>query len=177
MPDAIELLQSDHRAVERLFAELAREQKPPSALVNAIVKELSIHDAIEKEHLYPIVRDRLPRGNEAAEQCFDAHDSIGLTLAEIDRRPVDDPALGGLLDMLIATVRTHVAEEEEEIFPVLRIKMAPEELDELGDTLESAKAKAPTRPHPHAPNSGVGARLAAAAAAPLDKLRDAIHRR
>jgi hypothetical protein len=74
-------------------------------------------------------------------------------------------------------VRAHVAEEEGEIFSALAARMAAEELDDLGETLAAAKAKAPTRPHPHAPQSSLGNRAARLVSTPLDKARDLVQRR
>jgi hypothetical protein len=52
--------------------------------------------------------------------------------------------------------------------------MAEAELAELGQVLQAAKPKAPTRPHSHLGGAGLGARLSRAVAAPLDKTRDAL---
>ena len=175
--DALDLLRQDHLRVEALFVEMGGTTKPDPVLVSRMVKELSVHDVIEKKHLYPLVRDRLPRGNQIAQRSFDEHAVVTATLAEIDRRPHDDPRRRDLVNRLIILVRTHVDEEEGEIFPALRARLAPEELHELAASLESAKSKAPTRPHPHSPNAGLGMRVMSSAVAPLDKLRDRVRRR
>lgn len=177
MTDALELLISDHRAVEGLFAQLGSDGTPDPEVVRRIVRDLSTHDAIEKEHLYPVVRARLDDGNQIAHHSITEHGEVARLLAEIDRRPSDDPHRRELLAELMPTVRAHVAEEEAEIFPVLASRMAAEELAELGETLARAKEKAPTRPHPHAPSSGWGNRVARKLTAPLDKLRDLPRRR
>ncbi|HWG73047.1 MAG TPA: hemerythrin domain-containing protein [Acidimicrobiales bacterium] len=175
--DGLEELRRDHLSVESLFAKVSGTAEADPAVVNRIVKDLSVHDVIEKEHLYPLVRDRLPEGNQLATRSFDEHASVAADLAEIDRRPPDDPYRRELLDRLMLIVRTHVDEEEGQIFPALRARLAPEELDELGTALRSARSKAPTRPHPHSPRGGLATKVVGAAAAPLDKLRDRVHRR
>jgi hypothetical protein len=81
------------------------------------------------------------------------------------------------LGTLIELVRTHVHEEESQIFPALQAAMSPAELDNLGEVLATAKAVAPTRPHPLAPSGGLGTMVAGALSAPLDKVRDIVERR
>lgn len=177
MPNAIDLLTHDHGVVEGLFRQVADDGVPEPEVVAAIVRELSVHDAIEKEHLYPVVRARMADGNRIAACSITEHGKVARLLGEIDRRPVGDPHRRDLLAELLPAVRAHVAEEEGEIFPALAARMASEELDELGATLAAAKAKAPTRPHPHAPQSSFGNRAARLIAAPLDKARDLFQRR
>ncbi|HLH47611.1 MAG TPA: hypothetical protein VKV25_10650, partial [Acidimicrobiales bacterium] len=52
--------------------------------------------------------------------------------------------------------------------------LSHEELQELGEQIERAKAAAPTHPHPQSPNTGAGATIAGAAAGLMDKAKDAI---
>ncbi len=97
---------------------------------------------------------------------------MATTLNEIDMMSADDPGRGDLVAQLITLARMHIEEEESQIFPALRSAMNPGELQDLGAALEAAKAGAPTRPHPHAPSGGIGAKVASAVSAPLDKARD-----
>lgn len=177
MTDAITVLTTDHRTVDGLFTQVEGQATPPQEVVDRIVKELSVHDAIEKEHLYPAVRQRVEGGAAQADHSIEEHDQVARLLLEIDRTRSGEPGLPGLLAELITTVRAHVQEEETGIFPSLRASVTQADLDALGETLEGAKASAPTRPHPHAPSEGTGTKLAGALSAPLDKARDAIQGR
>ena len=49
MPDATVLLSEDHKAVSALFSKVEGQQNPDPTTVDKIIKELSIHDAIEKQ--------------------------------------------------------------------------------------------------------------------------------
>ena len=176
MTDAITLPTTDHRTVDGLFAEVERTEVPTQDTVDQIVKELSIHDAIEREHLYPVVAERISSGEGTAEHSIDEHNQVASTLLDLDRAS-DATEQRTHLTTLIALVRTHVAEEENDIFPALRSALSAGELDDLGEVLAKSKASAPTRPHPHAPNMGAGTKLAGAASAPLDKLKDKVQGR
>ena len=58
--------------------------------------------------------------------------------------------------VLIESVRHHVEEEEQDMFPRVRKALSREQLSELGDLIERAKKVAPTRPHPKAPDEPPG---------------------
>ena len=173
MPDAITVLTADHRTVESLFSKVEGQANPKTDVVNEIVKELSIHDAIEKEYLYPTVRDKVSSGNGMADHSIEEHDNVAETLLAIDKADAGSGEQAQLLTQLIQMVTSHVEEEEQQIFPAMRTSMSQTELDELGDKLKTAKKTAPTRPHPHAPSEGLGTKVAGAMSAPLDKARDA----
>jgi hemerythrin superfamily protein len=172
--DAIEVLEKDHREVESLFEEVKAGSGGKDDVVEQIVRELSVHDAIERELLYPAVRDRIAshEGEGLAEHSLDEHEEVAELLSQIESTD-DTTQRDVLLQRLIANVADHVGEEENEIFPQLRQAMSEAELTELGSKLEAAKGRAPTHPHPHAPRSGVGAKVGGGAAAAMDKVRDA----
>jgi hemerythrin superfamily protein len=177
MTDAIALLTADHRVVEGLLSEIEGVTDPDPKVVNRIVKALSVHDAIEKEFLYPTVRRSLDTGGELAYHSISEHDAVAKTLLAVDRAKVGSDEMNVALGTLIDLVRTHVHEEESQIFPALQAAMSPAELDNLGEVLATAKAVAPTRPHPLAPSGGLGTMVAGALSAPLDKVRDIVERR
>src|SRR5215212_4806766 len=65
--DAISLLTDDHRTVEQLFADYERGLQGPEAkrqVVDQIIRELSVHAAIEEAYFYPEVRKALGEGGE-----------------------------------------------------------------------------------------------------------------
>lgn len=174
--DAIQVLTADHRTVEALFQQVQAGSAGKDDVVEQIVRELSIHDAIERELLYPAVRQHISADGDAmAEHSLDDHEEVAALLSDIERAD-DAGQRDGLLRQLISDVQEHVQEEESEIFPQLQSAMSPAELADLGEKLESAKGRAPTHPHPHAPRSGIGAKVAGGAAAVADRLRDAARR-
>lgn len=170
--DAIELLTNDHREVERLFAQLGDEGADQHHILGQIVRQLAMHDAVEKRVLYPEVEQYVPGGRVLAERALAEHDEADQLLASVDGRDPSDPEVARQLDLLMAAVRRHVSEEESEIFPALMRASEPGQLVRLGTKLESAMAWAPTHPHPHAPVSGPLAGPLNAAASVVDMARD-----
>ncbi len=175
--DAIQLLTTDHTEVEQMFTQVETlpEGDTRDETVAAIIRELSIHAAIEEQVLYPAMRKALPDGETLVQEAIDEHQQVKETLAAIER--ADTPAdRGPLLVQLIGNVRHHVDEEETELFPKLRASIGSDELQDMGSKLAAAKKMAPTHPHPNAPNTPPGNIVGGAAAAVLDKARDALKR-
>jgi hemerythrin superfamily protein len=176
-PDAIQLLTADHAEVEAMFRRLETlpEGGSKDEVVQGIVRELSVHAAIEEQVMYPVMRQAVPDGETLVQEAVDEHQEVKETLAAIEK--AESPGeRGPLLDQLVADVRHHVDEEETELFPKLRASIGKVELQEMGAKLATAKKAAPTHPHPHAPNTPPGNIVAGAAAAVIDKARDALER-
>lgn len=175
--DAISLLTNDHRTVEQLFADYERGLQGPEAkrqVVDQITRELSIHAAIEEVYLYPEVKKALGEGGELVDESLHEHQEVKETLAALEDMDPTDAAYDQTVAALIADVRHHVQEEEDEMFPKLRSALSVEQLADIGQKLADGKAKVPTRPHPHAPASGPGAKVAGPAAGMVDRVRDTL---
>jgi len=173
-PDAIELLTTDHREVDQLFAQI--ESRPDGnqkdGVVRQITEELSKHAAVEEQIVYPVMRRSLADGDAKVEEAIQEHQTMKETLADIERLGAS-PQREQKLQTLMEGVRHHVQEEENELFPELRGAVGEEELRSMGAAMAAAKKMAPTHPHPNAPATPPGNVVAGAAAAVVDKIRDA----
>lgn len=172
--DAIEVLTRDHRTVEQLFAafEGTSSSQERRELVDEMIRELSVHAAIEEAVLYPAVRDEIEDGEEVVEHSLDEHQAVKDLLAEIDDLSAEDPDFVPTAESLMRDVRLHVDEEEGELFERMRLEMDPDRLADLGDALDKARVAAPTRPHPMAHGMPPGNIAADMAAAGIDRARD-----
>ncbi len=175
--DGLDLLAADHRGLEEMMHRLEAAEWPDPGDVADLVRGVSMHDAIEREHLYPLVRHRVASGNDVYDHSLAEHGRISAALSEVDRRPPGDRHRRDEVERAVTLIRTHVAEEEGSVFPALRARLSPQELAELGSRLETARRRAPTRPHPHVAGAGLGARLSRMVAGPLDRARDTVTRR
>src|SRR3954469_243786 len=140
--DPIALLKRDHREAEELLTKLA-DSKPGArrrANVDKIEKALTLHMQIEEELLYPLVARVV--GEEEAKEAEVEHGLARDGLNQL-RALVDAPGFGAVVEMLKAGIKHHVREEEREIFPELKRRVARDTLRELGD--EIAAAKSPRR--------------------------------
>ncbi len=177
--DAIALLKKDHQKVESLFTrfEALEGQKPggeKQAIVEELVRELSMHAVIEEQFLYPLIRERDEALNKLALEALEEHHVAKWLLLEIDRRALDDERFDAKMKVMIENVRHHVREEEEELFPLMEKLMAREELEALGRVLDDAKLVAPSRPHPRAPDHPPGNIVVGMMSKVIDTGRDTV---
>jgi hemerythrin superfamily protein len=173
--DAIELLTTDHREVEQFFKQYEAATNDAGVAHHAaeqIIRELSIHAAVEEMILYPLIRRIDPAQNDLVDHSLEEHQEVKELLAKVDGRPANDPDVRQTMKELKASVEEHVAEEEGKLFPALRSHVKQDELMEVGEKMAKAKAMAPTHPHPNAPNTPPGNIVAGPLAAMADKVRD-----
>jgi hemerythrin superfamily protein len=175
--DAIELLTRDHRHVEELFGQFrsgSDEERRSSA--EGIVRELSIHAAIEEELFYPAVRKQMAACRALVDHGLDEHQQAKEILAALDRM-IDrshTKAFADMVELLEKTITDHVEEEEGELFPSVRDGFTRTALNDLGTALNAAKNDAPTRPHPHIPANQAAQVVVGRAAAVVDRMRDEV---
>lgn len=176
--DAIAFLKADHKTVEQLFRKF--EKAGPNAyklkrkLVDQMVHELSVHAVIEEQVFYPAVRARAEGLGDDVLNALEEHHVVKLVLAELDGMPPEAERFDAKVHVLMENVRSHVLEEESELFPAVKKAFRPQELRTMADVLEMAKRAAPTRPHPAAPDTPPGNLVAGAVSAVMDIGRDAL---
>lgn len=176
--DAVSVLKSDHRSVEQLFKrfERARGASERKRLADRFIRELSIHAAIEEQLVYPALRGRLDGQAGNVLRALEEHHLAKLAMAEIERLPAEDERFAPKVQVLIDSVRRHVQEEERVLLPAAHRLLAQDERERLGEALVRAKATAPTRPHPAAPDQPPANALTNAGAAAYDRSREAVAR-
>lgn len=176
--DVVDLLSADHREFDRIFTELEGliGQTDPDVLrrKRELVDEVTIglvkHSVAEETRVYPKVEQQVDR--EEAENSKHEHAEAEETMKRLEQLDPTDPTFDTEIRKLMSDIRTHVAEEEGEMFPHMREILSQEELVSLGKKVDAIKKMAPTRPHPSVPNEP-GPRLAAGPVAGLfDRLRD-----
>ncbi|MDP8955727.1 MAG: hemerythrin domain-containing protein [Actinomycetota bacterium] len=172
--DAVALLKNDHRTVEGLFNkfEATRDARAKGRIRDDLVKELSIHAAIEEELLYPAADERA-RQKGLVLESLEEHHLVKVLLAEIDGMNPEDERFEAKVHVLMENVMHHAKEEEKDLLPKVRQVLSRSELIELGEQMEQAKKRAPTRPHPKAPDTPPGIQVAGPVSAVMDSVKDA----
>jgi hemerythrin superfamily protein len=175
--EATRLLIQDHRTVDDLFTRYegsstgAAEQR--REIVDEIIRELSVHAAIEEQVLYPTIRSEVPGGEALHQEALREHQEAKEILSDLESLSPGEAEFDTKVRSLIQDVRHHVEEEEGELFPKLREAVDAARLEEMGDSMERAKKVAPTRPHPKAPSTPPANLVAGPTAAVVDRARDA----
>jgi hemerythrin superfamily protein len=178
--DAITLLKNDHKTVEDLFKRFEklgpRAVKSKEDVVARIIRELSIHAAIEEMLFYPAIRQAVDDGNDIDDMVLESleeHHIVKWVLSELDGMSAENERFDAKVTVLMENVRHHVEEEEGDLFPKVQKLLGKERLAELGDAMAQAKKTVPTHPHPRSPDEPPGNLVAGAGAALVDKALDA----
>lgn len=178
--DAITLLKADHKAVEKLFKSFERAgdraHKTKRDLVDSMVRELSVHAAIEEQVFYPEVRRLVPDESAMTLESLEEHHIVKWVLSELEGLDPEHERFQPKVTVLIELVRHHVEEEESDLFPAVRAALGRKQLQQIGEALEQARKVAPHRPHPRSPEEPPANILAGAAAAAMDRAREAVGR-
>jgi hemerythrin superfamily protein len=173
--DVIALIRQDHRTVDDLFKKYRalgeRAHKSKEQTAERIIKELSVHAAVEEQVLYPRLRDAV--GSRLADHAIEEHQELKELLARLERMDPTDPLYDDLVEKVAASVTEHVQEEEAEVLPKLKAAVDRDELVAMAEAVKTAKQVAPTRPHPHAPSTPPWNVLVGTVTGVLDRAREA----
>jgi hypothetical protein len=139
-PDAISLLEADHREVEDLFEayEGLTDAAEKKALADKICLALKVHTQIEEEFFYPPAREKTGDG-DLIDEAIVEHMGAKTLIAQIEAGLPDQPLYDAKVKVLGEQVRHHVEEEESELFPEVRATNL--DLDALGAKLAARKAE------------------------------------
>jgi hypothetical protein len=142
------ILIAQHRAIEALFADLARETRRTARAraVSRLAEELIAHMAGEEAIFYPAVRRFLGRdlrswesrrssssdGVPAEEPAVDPHFMLRVQLRRVLAARVQEPAFEPRCEALRLLFTQHVEAEETALFPRVEAALADSQLETLG---------------------------------------------
>jgi hypothetical protein len=140
--DGLQLLASDHRKVEGLFAdfEKASGTSAKEKLVRQICTELKIHTRIEEEIYYPAIEGKVEKGD--LDEAYVEHDSAKLLVNELEAAEPDESYYDAKVKVLSELIEHHVKEEEKQRDNLFQQTRAADiDLDALGARLAARKAE------------------------------------
>lgn len=142
-PDAIAMLEADHREVERLFEgfERADGDAVKRDLAIAICVALKVHARLEEELFYPAAYKVLDDKNLIDEAQVE-HASAKDLIAQIEAGAPGEAFFEARVKVLAEYIAHHVAEEEEEIFP--KCRKSAMDLNRLGAIMALRKQELTT---------------------------------
>ena len=146
--DAITLLRSDHRRVEKLCASFertgGRAKKTRARIVDRMTADLTLHTTLEEQVFYPLVRQSVPDVDFVILESVEEHHVVKLLLAELAELSPSDERFAPKVAVLIQAVRQHIEREEREVFPSMRKSVGRARLGEIGDAMRKLQRKART---------------------------------
>jgi hemerythrin superfamily protein len=137
--DAIVMLRTQHREVEKLFKAV---DKGDLAVVPEICAALEEHARIEEDVFYPAVRAEVPDEASDILESLEEHLIVKRLVAELQEMSADDEAYEAKATVLAENVRHHVREEEDELFPAVREALGRKRLVELAEEMQRETVRA-----------------------------------
>lgn len=137
--NAIDLLEQQHREVEELFEEYEdageRAVKSKERLCREISDQLAIHAEIEEKLFYP--ESKQENTEEILRESLEEHLAMKRLLADLMESGPSDEQFDAKMKVLKEQVEHHVEEEEKELFPKVRKSCSKEELEDLGERMQT----------------------------------------
>jgi hemerythrin-like domain-containing protein len=143
--DACDLLDADHRKVQKMFKEyeeLTNSRARSAAqkkmdLARQICMELTVHTQVEEEIFYPACRDAI-KDTDILDEAAVEHQSARELIQQLEQAGEADEMYDAKVKVLGEYVNHHIKEEKNELFPKAR---AARKLDlvALRDELEARK--------------------------------------
>lgn len=143
--NALDLLKSDHRAIEQLFDSFHQlmksranrsTQRQKNELVGNICRELTLHADIEEQIFYPAARKAI-RNDELMDEALVEHRTVRALVDQLSAMRAGDALYDANVIVLAEYVRHHVHEEERTLFA--QVRRTPIDLAALGQRLRERK--------------------------------------
>jgi iron-sulfur cluster repair protein YtfE (RIC family) len=142
--DPINLLMADHRRFEKLLDEgeksTERSGKGRREILDALASELSVHEAIEEQVLYPALEPH-PEARKTALEGYEEHHVADAILNELKDVRTNDETWAAKFKVLKENITHHISEEERMMFPAARGVLETEELLALGARMRALKSQ------------------------------------
>lgn len=134
---ATELLMKQHRLVEDLFEQFEEaEGAERNGIFEKLAANLVAHDAIEREIFYPACDEALGKEDDVLGESLVEHGVVEFCLFRADKNQ-DSDDFEKYVDVLKEMVEHHVKEEEKELIPKVKRAIDADELETLGERMES----------------------------------------
>lgn len=139
--DAFNLLKADHRKVEELFAQLESARGQAKLRVFEQIKtELELHTHIEETIFYPALEEP-KETHDLTLEAYEEHDVVKKLLKELGRAKTANEEWEAKAKVLQENVEHHVEEEENELFKKANSALSADEIETLGEQMESEKER------------------------------------
>lgn len=144
-PDAIALLEQDHRRFEDLLKRggktTERAVKERREILQMLTDGLTVHELLEEKLLYPALETKSPT-REIVLEGFEEHHVADVILKELHKLPPKSERWGAKFKVLKENIEHHIKEEERAMFRTARGVLTRDELQQLGARMLQLRAKA-----------------------------------
>ncbi|MBW4500010.1 MAG: hemerythrin domain-containing protein [Scytonema hyalinum WJT4-NPBG1] len=134
-----ELLLMDHTKADILFMEILGTNDPHKIqeYFGQLYKDIKAHGTAEEQVVYPAVRQYY----EHTQEIYAQTDEVMEMLDEIKLINPSSSEFKAKIEQLRTAVRTHINQEEKDIFPKLRDNFSHEQQKQMASEFKTAKSK------------------------------------
>jgi len=134
-----DLLLMDHTKADILFGEILGSNDPEKIqeYFGQIYKDIKVHGTAEEEIVYPAVRPYY----DHTQEIYDQTDEVMQMLEEIKPLNPASSQFKAKVEQLRTAVRTHINQEENDVFPKLRDNFSDEQQKQMATEFKTIKSK------------------------------------
>jgi hypothetical protein len=148
-PDALELLEREHRRFEELLAQgeatTERGAETRRRLLDTLAAELDAHELMEEKVLYPALQSH-PEARDIVLEAYEEHHVADVIVRELRAVAADDEQWGAKFKVLKENIHHHIEEEEGEMFRAARGLLSRDQLRDLAREMVALKPPRRRRP-------------------------------
>jgi hemerythrin-like domain-containing protein len=138
------LLERDHRLLESLLKQADETDEHSGterrAILSRIAQELSTHELMEEQVLYPALKSH-SETKDIVLEGYQEHHVADLVMKELQKMPPSDERWGAKLTVLKENIEHHIEEEEGDMFKTARSILSDEQLEALGAQMRELRAR------------------------------------
>ena len=139
----VEMLEADHAKVKALFDQFEeagdRMTKAKQQIVEHVFEALEVHTQLEEELFYPAIKALGEKeGKKLIAESLEEHQVVKTLMEEMRALNPSDEHYEAKFTVLMENVRHHIAEEEDEMFPMAEEELA-DEMDSLLAQMQERK--------------------------------------
>lgn len=139
--NAFELLKADHKKVAQLFDQLEKASgKAKLDLFEQIKSELELHTHIEETIFYPAL-EKPEETHDLTLEAYEEHKVVKSLLSDLAGAKSANDEWQAKAKVLREKVEHHVEEEENELFDKANGALSDEQIESLGERMDTAKAR------------------------------------
>jgi len=134
-----DLLLMDHTKADILFGEILGSNDPEKIqeYFGQIYKDIKVHGTAEEEIVYPAVRPYY----DHTQEIYDQTDEVMQMLEEMKPLNPASSQFKAKVEQLRTAVRTHINQEEKDVFPKLRDNFSAEQQKQMATEFKTIKSK------------------------------------
>jgi hypothetical protein len=124
--------------LQELESTTERGVKTREEFFTKVKRELEVHETIEEEIFYPVLKHH-PKTKEIALEAYEEHHVVDTVMAEIEGVSYEDERWGAKFKVMKENLEHHIEEEEGEMFKQAKQVFEPTELTQLGESMLKRK--------------------------------------